>query len=228
MKHKRYSVLIVDDHPMITEVYKNVLHLINSQNEGISFDINVAYNCDDAYIILQNASKFSKTIDLIFLDISLPSSKDGKILSGEDLGIKINTLLPGSKIIISTAYGSNYRIHSILKSINPDGFLIKSDIGHNELENAVKNVLNDSTYYSKTVSGQIRKEVSNNLLLDNIDRKLLYELSINTKMKDLPKVLPLSLAGIEKRKRNLKRTFDVKSVNNDKELITKAKEMGFI
>ena len=47
-------------------------------------------------------------------------------------------------------------------------------------------------------------------------------------MKDLPNILPLSLAGIEKRKRNLKRTFDVKSVNNDKELITKAKEMGFI
>ncbi|WP_452601179.1 response regulator [Pontimicrobium sp. MEBiC06410] len=228
MKNQKYSVLIVDDHPMITEVYKNVLHSINDQNKDISFDVNIAHNCDDAYSIIRNSHKFSKNINLIFLDISLPSSRDGKILSGEDLGLKINSLLPNSKVIISTAYGNNYRIHSILKNLNPDGFLIKSDIDHNELETAVKNVLGGSTYYSKTVSSQIRKEVSNNLLLDNIDRKLLYELSINTKMKDLPNILPLSLAGIEKRKRNLKRTFDVKSVNNDKELITKAKEMGFI
>ena len=227
MENRTYSVLIIDDHPMITEVYKNVLHLINEKNNQINFNIEVAYNCDEAYFKIDKRASNLKNIDLIFLDISLPSSKDGKIISGEDLGLKINTLLPQSRIIISTAYGNNYRIHSILKNINPDGFLIKSDIGHNELETAIKNVLSNSTYYSKTVANQMRKEVSNNLLLDSIDRKLLYELSINTKMKDLPQVLPLSLAGIEKRKRNLKRTFDVKSIS-DKELLIKAKEMGFI
>ncbi len=227
MENRTYSVLIIDDHPMITEVYKNVLHLINKQNSLINFNIEVAYNCDEAFFKINKCATYLKNIDLIFLDISLPSSKDGKIISGEDLGLKINTLLPKSRVIISTAYGNNYRIHSILKNINPDGFLIKSDIGHNELETAIKNVLSNSTYYSKTVANQMRKEVSNNLLLDSIDRKLLYELSINTKMKDLPQVLPLSLAGIEKRKRNLKRTFDVKSIS-DKELLIKAKEMGFI
>ena len=41
MKNQKYSVLIVDDHPMITEVYKNVLHSINDQNKDISFDVNI-------------------------------------------------------------------------------------------------------------------------------------------------------------------------------------------
>jgi hypothetical protein len=46
-------------------------------------------------------------------------------------------------------------------------------------------------------------------------------------MKDLPKILPLSIAGIEKRKRNLKVIFDVEG-QDDKALIMVAKEKGFI
>jgi hypothetical protein len=67
----------------------------------------------------------------------------------------------------------------------------------------------------------------NDLLLDKIDRRLLYELSIGTKTKDLPITLPLSIAGVEKRKRNLKNVFDVSGLE-DKDLINKAKEKGFI
>ena len=46
-------------------------------------------------------------------------------------------------------------------------------------------------------------------------------------MKDLPDILPLSIAGIEKRKRNLKRIFNVNSTD-DKELFSIAKEKGFL
>jgi hypothetical protein len=73
----------------------------------------------------------------------------------------------------------------------------------------------------------IRNEMLNDLLLDKIDRRLLYELSIGTKTKDLPMMLPLSIAGVEKRKRNLKSIFDVSDLE-DKELIAKAREKGFI
>ena len=63
--------------------------------------------------------------------------------------------------------------------------------------------------------------------MDKIDRQILYELSIGTKTKDLPNIVPLSIAGIEKRKRILKRVFDVE-YQGDKALITKAREKGFI
>ena len=46
-------------------------------------------------------------------------------------------------------------------------------------------------------------------------------------MKEMPKVVPLSMAGIEKRKRILKQKFDVED-QGDKALILKAREMGFI
>ena len=46
-------------------------------------------------------------------------------------------------------------------------------------------------------------------------------------MKDLPNIVPLSIAGIEKRKRILKQVFDVED-QGDKALILRAKELGFI
>ena len=46
-------------------------------------------------------------------------------------------------------------------------------------------------------------------------------------MKDLPNLLPLSIAGIEKRKRNLKRMFNVKKLD-DRQLMISAKEKGFL
>ena len=73
----------------------------------------------------------------------------------------------------------------------------------------------------------LRKQISSDYLLDKIDRQLLHELSIGTKMKDLPDVLPMSIAGIERRKRQLKEMFNVEDCE-DRELILKAKEMGFI
>jgi hypothetical protein len=73
----------------------------------------------------------------------------------------------------------------------------------------------------------LRKQVANDFILDNIDRKILYELSLGTRMKDLPSVLPLSIAGIEKRKRHLQEIFNIKG-GGDKELLLVAKEKGFI
>ena len=67
----------------------------------------------------------------------------------------------------------------------------------------------------------------NNFFIDAIDRRILYELSTGTRMKELPNILPLSIAGIEKRKRQLKKIFDVSSLE-DKQLIIVAKEKGFI
>ena len=188
--------------------------------------IETAQNSDIALQKIDLASK-SDGFDIIFLDIKLPPSDDGKILSGEDIGVKINQLLPNSKIIISTTFNDNYRVQSILKSVNPDGFLIKNDVDTDELIEAIKTVIFDPPYYSKSVIKLLRKQISSDFLLDKIDRQLLHELSIGTKMKDLPDVLPMSMAGIEKRKRQLKEIFNVQE-NEDRELILKAKEKGFI
>ena len=219
-----YNILIIEDHPLIIEAYKNALLQISSKNDKLNFKIDIANDCDTAYYKIKEETIKLNT-DVVFLDIKLPASKDGKIISGEDLGIKIRNLLPNVKIIVATTHNDNYRIHNIFKSINPDGFLIKNDLTPEELVLAIEKTINDSCYYSKTVIKLMRKQTSSNFLLDEIDRKILFEISRGSKMSELPKVIPLSIAAIEKRKRVLKEIFNAK---NDRDLIRIGEEKGFI
>ena len=224
---KKFTVLIIEDHPLISEAYKQAFKTIENDNETLFFEITETKNCDTAYNAINNYKLNSKTIDIVFLDIMLAQSKDAKILSGEDLGVIIREAMPATKIIVSTFLSNNYRIHNIIKNINPEGFLIKNDVNPQGLIEAINRVINNPPFYSKTVVEMLRKNVSSKIMLDDIDRKILYELSIGSKMKELPDVIPLSKAGIEKRKRILYSVFNIKE-NSDRQLIIKAKSSGFI
>ncbi len=224
--NSNYRVLIIDDHPIIADAYKSAFEYISSNNPKVNFEISIAINCDEAIEKIDNASK-NKGIDIVFLDISLPQSTDGLFLSGEDLGVRIKKVLPACKIVVATTFNDNYRIQAILKNVNPDGFLIKNDVNKDELVFAIKTVLDESPYYSKSVLELFRKQASIDYKIDKIERQLLYEMSIGTKMKDLPNIIPMSMAGLERRKKQLKKLFEVKD-NDDRELILKAKEKGFI
>jgi DNA-binding NarL/FixJ family response regulator len=216
------KILIVDDHPLIVDAYKLAFQEVGL-SMGIDFNIEVADTCDKAVLCIDNAVQ----LDVVFLDIRLPASSDGAFLSGEDVGIYLRKKKPETKIILSTTLNDNHRIHSLLKSLNPDCFLVKNDIKPKDLIASIEQTIEAPPYYSRTVLQHLRKEVSHDLLLDEIDRKLLYELSKGAKMKDLPFVLPLSIAGIERRKRQLKQIFNAES-NSDLELLEQARLKGFI
>lgn len=221
-----YNALIIDDHPLISEAYKSAFHFVEKQDDTIKFNIYVAHDCDSASYQITNFYSENKNLDIVFLDMSLPPSKDKKILSGEDLGLIINEKLPKTKIIVSTTFNDNFRIHNILKNLNPDGLLIKNDISSKEIVTAIKEVLHNPPFYSKTVLKSLRKQHSNNLFVDDIDRRILYEISIGTKLKDITG-LTISVHAIEKRKKALKQIFDVENTD-DKTLVLIAKEKGFI
>lgn len=225
MKNK-FSILIIDDHPLIVEAYKNALNLLETDSSQFNFHVDWSNNCSDAITKIEFASK-GIGYDLIILDIKLPPSDDLKILSGEDLGLKIKELLPKCRVIVSTTFNDNFRANNILMNLNPDGYLVKNDITPQDLINAIKSVLSDTPYYSKTIMRLLKTRVSNVITLDKIDRQLLYSLSLGTKMKDMPEEIPLSMAAIEKRKRMLKEIFEVDS-REDKDLILAAKDKGFI
>lgn len=221
-----YNVLIIEDHPLITEAYKKAFSQISLKNPKLNFIISTANNCDTAYLKIKEASK-RQGLDIVFLDIKLPPSQKGVILSGEDLGLKIIELLPNSKIIVSTTFNDNYRMNSIFKNLNPEGFLIKNDLNPKELVLAIESIIEGNSYYSKSVIELMRKLTANDFLIDAIDRKLLYELSKGTKMSQLPDIIPLSISALEKRKRVLKEVFDLVD-KEDRDLFRIAEEKGFI
>lgn len=222
-----YHVLIIEDHPLITEAYKKAFSQVSSKNPKQHFVISTAINCDEALVKINEATQHQE-LDIVFLDIKIPpSTTNESLLSGEDIGLKIMELLASSKIIVSTTFNDNYRINSIFKSLNPEGFLIKNDLNPKELVLAIESIIEGNPYYSKSVIELMRKLTSNDFLIDSLDRKLLYELSKGTKMSQLPNIIPLSISALEKRKRVLKEIFNLVD-KDDRDLFRIAEEKGFI
>lgn len=220
------TILIIEDHQLIIDVYKNAITQAMKEFENTSFSIEVSKTCVSAYQKIKNAL-LNTGIDVVFLDIQVPKDIENNIMSGEDLGREIREFLPDAKIIVITSLMSNLRLTNILKTINPDGFLVKNDITFDDLTNALKLVLDQQTYYSQKIINLLRKKMHADLTLDQYDIRLLHELSNGARMKDLLTILPFSKAGIEKRKRLLKLNFNVDH-EGDRELILKARENGFI
>ncbi|GAB5563721.1 MAG: response regulator transcription factor [Winogradskyella sp.] len=222
MKH--INILMVDDHPIILEGYQNVLMATKEDDQTLLID--TANNCDTAQLMINRASK-NTPYDVCFFDISLPASEDGKYASGEDLALLAKDVLPNAKIIILTMFNESFRIHNIIKEINPDGFLIKSDLTSMELADAFQQILRYPPYYSSTVSNYIKKTITSEIYVDEINRKILHLLSQGIKTKSLREYISLSTSAIEKRKKQLKLLFSV-SDGKDETLLSEAREKGFL
>ncbi|GGK21724.1 oxygen regulatory protein NreC [Yeosuana aromativorans] len=218
-------ILMIDDHPMIIEGYQNTLQFTKKEHQIL--DINIANNCDEAVAFMDKSVKNNRPYDVLFVDISLPPSKDGLMNSGEDLAIYARDVLPKAKIIILTMFDESYRIHNIIKTINPEGFLIKSDLTSSELASAFQAVLHNPPFYSGTVNSHLRKTNESDIVIDDKNRKILYLLSQGAKNKSLATHLNISLSAIEKRKKQLKEIFLVDD-GQDETLIKEARKKGFI
>lgn len=223
---KIINVLIVEDEPLIINALEMAFNAISESNGFLDFKIKSATNCDSGLEEITKAVN-SKPFDLVLLDINIPASKDKKLLCGEDLGIELKNYFPNVKIIVFTSHNNNFRLNSIIKSLNPDGFIIKSDIDFSKLIEAINSVLDNLPYYSKAILQLMRRHMVNDFTLDKTDRQLLYQISKGAKMKHLHDIIHLSKSAIEQRKRNLKELFEVED-GEDRSLIIKAEERGFI
>lgn len=219
------KILMIDDHPMIIEGYQNTL--LFTKKESQKLEIDIANNCDEAMSHMEKAVKNERPYNVLFIDISLPPSKDGSMASGEDLAEYARKILPNTKIIILTMFNESFRIHNIIKTIHPEGFLIKSDLTSNELASAFQAVLHNPPFYSGTVNSHIRKIITSDIIIDEKNRKILHLLSQGIKTKNLGDHLDISLSAIEKRKKQLREIFEVYD-GQDETLLKKARKKGFV
>jgi DNA-binding NarL/FixJ family response regulator len=219
------KILMVDDHPMIIEGYQNTLLATKKENQHL--DIDVAHDCDLAVELIKKGFDTDRVYDVCFFDISLPSSKDGLYNSGEDLAKLARQYLQDTKIIILTMFNESFRVHSIIKEINPEGFLIKSDLTSSELAEAFQHILKDPPYYSSTVNNFLKTSSTSDIYIDEINRKILYLLSQGIKTRSLIEHIDLSMSAIEKRKKHLKLLFSIED-GKDESLLNEARKSGFL
>ncbi|MFK7833614.1 MAG: response regulator [Winogradskyella sp.] len=222
MKH--INILMVDDHPIIIEGYQNVLMATKQEDQTLHID--TANNCDEAVSMINRASK-KYPYHVCFFDISLPPSQDGKYASGEDLALLAKKLMPRAKIVILTMFNETFRIHNIIKEIDPQGFLIKSDLTSMELADGFQQILKSPPYYSSTVNNYLKQTISSDIYVDDINRKILHLLSQGIKTRSLNEYIDISTSAIEKRKKHLKVLFSVED-GKDETLLKAAKDKGYL
>lgn len=220
---QKVNILIVDDHPFIIEAYKNAIKGYNS--DDYEFTITQANDCRSGYENI--TSPQNGEFQIAFFDISMPSYEEKNIHSGEDLAMLIKNEMPNCKVILLTMHTELLKISNIVKNINPNGLIIKNDLTFDELLTAFDKILHEENYYSQTVVKLISQIQYDNIDVDQFDKQILYHLSKGTKTKDIPSFVPLSLSAIEKRKLNLKETFNIKG-GSDIDLIREAKNKGLL
>ena len=220
---KIVNILIVEDEPVMCQFYKMSLDQIDS----VDFRISVCNTFDAAHQNILEVHASKNNIDLILLDIRLRDLKTKVVKDGRNLGLLLRSKLPNTKIVFVTSIVSHYDFYDIFQLINPEGFIVKNEIDHEQFASILKDILNEKSFYSTTVNNFLYDQGNGIIRLDQTDRKLLLLLTNGIKTKNLACHLNLSLSAIEKRKRNIAKIFGLNGTDNEG-LIKKARNKMII
>lgn len=222
--HLKRTILIVDDHPINVDSYQILLSNIES---NIDAEYLVAYDCEQTYNTIKKHHINGKNIDFAFIDINLPEYPEKKLFSGSDVSILIREKFPFCKIIIISMHKEPNWVNQIFKSINPEGFIAKSDINYKCFPEIFQSIEENETYMSQSIKLSQKIMIQKNINWDDYDSKILQLIAQGEKTINLPNFIPLSLSAIEKRKANIKKQLMLNS-GSDTELIDLAKNLGLI
>ncbi|MFS4457021.1 histidine kinase [Maribacter sp. 2304DJ31-5] len=221
---KTVRILAVDDHEMTTLGYKYILE--GAEFENFNVRVEIAKNFDIAKEKIEFSSK-SLPYSIILLDIQLFPAHAKDPRSGVDLAILARKIVPGTKIVFMSSYSDNYRINNIFKKVNPEGYMVKSEIDELSLKAMVETVMEKPPYYTADALVAIRRRMASDVSIDEQDEKILYYLSKGTKTRDIGPLVSVAHTTVETRKRHLKSIFGIKN-GNDIALIEEAKRRGFL
>jgi DNA-binding NarL/FixJ family response regulator len=209
---------------MSVDSYKTLLSGIES-NEKANYLL--GYSCEESFYILHQTKLNKNTIDFALIDVNLPPFEEKKLFSGSDVAKLIRDYFPDCKIIIISMHSEPVWVSQIHNSINPEGFIAKSDIDYKSFPDAFKSVENNEIYHSKSIKQSRKIMIQKNINWNENDSKMLRLISEGVKTKDLPNYIPLCLSAIEKRKASIKKQLILESGSN-KELLDSAKSLGLI
>ena len=120
--------LIVEDEALLCDVYQKILKDLGNTGQIDFFETNVATNCHEALTFIEKCVEYKRNINFSILDYRMGGPENTKMTTGLSIGLKLKSFFPQCKILMITSLTNGYVLHSILKRLKPDGFLIKSDI----------------------------------------------------------------------------------------------------
>ncbi|WP_456422946.1 response regulator [Lutibacter sp.] len=219
------KILIAEDMDFINSGIKSELLKL-----GIQQIANVQY-CDEALLKLKRADLENNPFDLLISDLSFEANyHKQKITNGTELIKEARLLFPLLKIIVFSVEDKYFKIQSLFKKYQINGYVWKNRDGLRELKQAMLKIYdNKQLYISSQIASSISK--SNAIEISDYDIFIIECLSkgyfqdqISQKLQE-KQLLPTSISAIEKKLKFLKEHFNA---NNTTHLVSIAKDLGLI
>jgi DNA-binding NarL/FixJ family response regulator len=201
------SLLIVDDHPIVTEGLANMF----KGSEQVSV-IGIAGSSKACMDFL----RWEKP-DIILLDINLPDE------SGLDLCKKIKTNYPSIKILALSTFSEKYLIQQMMTN-GASGYVLKN-ASPREITEGIEAVMRDEIFFSGGIEQILEKQKNKNLLLTRREIEVLKLLSEGLTNGEIAERLFISVLTVDSHRKNLITKLGAK---NTAMLIKLAMDQGYI
>jgi DNA-binding NarL/FixJ family response regulator len=190
----KYRILIVENHALLRAGLRALL--------GANPQLEVVGEAANGHEAVHAARTLEP--DLVLMDISMPG------MNGIEAIIDIKRRCPATRILVVTMHREEEYIHSSLRA-GAQGYLLK-DAGDEELQTAIRTVLNGKTYLSPDASGEIIQRYLAGAhgqraplpqQLTHRERQVLKLIAEGHRNKDIAEYFSLSVKTVEKHRSNL-------------------------
>jgi DNA-binding NarL/FixJ family response regulator len=193
---QQISLLIVDDHPVVTAGIQSLLQEIRY--------LNIVGVCSDG----QSAREFLQQnhADVVLLDINLPD------VSGLDLCLELRKQYPQLRILALSNYNERSMINGMLAN-GASGYLLKTATTA-ELETAIDSAINDRLYFSSEAARKMLEAPARSTVpqLTRRETEILQLISQGCTSAVIADKLCISQLTVETHRRNIIKKFDVPSM----------------
>lgn len=190
------SVLLVDDHPLVTEGIGACLETW----DNITIAGTAATGCDAI------AKALEVKPDVILMDINLPD------MTGLEATRKIKQRLPNARIMILSMHDNREYVVSALEG-GASGYILK-DVSSAEVATAIEAVYRGGTYFSVEVSKTLATPPSAapaHSILTLREQEIIVELAGGNTNKMIARNLDISERTVETHRKNIKRKLKITS-----------------
>lgn len=192
---KTISVLLVDDHPLVTEGLGACLETWET------IDI-VATACTGTEAI---AKATDLKPDVILMDINLPD------MTGLEATARIKHRLPEARVMFLSMHDNREYVVSAMNE-GASGYILK-DVSSAEIATAIEAVFCGGTYFSGEISRSLTKPdlPKTNGVLTRREREVITELARGNTSKMIARALNISERTVETHRKNIKRKLKITS-----------------
>jgi DNA-binding NarL/FixJ family response regulator len=124
-------------------------------------------------------------------------------------------------------HSDSLKVQSIIDEINPQGLVIKNDLGFDSMILALDTLIKGEVYYSDSVIKFLNNQQKEKVYVDVIDKQILHYLYKGVKYDDIPLYITISSSSVKTRKENMKDLLGISGCK-DSELVAVAKDRGML